>query len=91
MELSLLSQATLSSVGCISIHLVHGVRVQRSHSRGDVCCVSAELCVVSVRGEDLWVSSFKGGQHWESDRVQEGQCSEVRSSAHSRGQPENQM
>lgn len=41
-------------------------------------------CVVSERGEDLWVSSFKAGQHGESDRVQEGQCSEVCGSEHSR-------
>lgn len=44
------------------------------------------MCVVSVRGKDLWVSSFKGGQNGESDRVQEGRCSEVCSSAHSREQ-----
>lgn len=46
-----------------------GVGVERSHSRGDVCCVSAVQCDVSERGEDLWVSSFKGEQHGESDRV----------------------
>lgn len=51
------------------------------------------MCIVSVRGEDSWVSGFKGGQHGESERVQEGQCSEAYSSAYSRGQQreENQM
>lgn len=58
---SLLSQVTLSIVGCISIHLVCAVRVERSHSRSDLCCVSAVLCVVSERGEGLWVSSLKRG------------------------------
>lgn len=59
-----------------------GFRVERSHSRGDKSHVSAVQCAVSERGEDLWVRSFEGGHHGESDRVQRGQCSEVCSSAH---------
>lgn len=68
----------LSTVGCISIHLVHGVTVERSHSRGDVCCVSEGWGFV---GQQL-----KGRQHGKSDRVQEGQCSEACSTTHSQEQ-----
>lgn len=83
-RLSLLSQVTLSIVGWVY------TRFMASQLRGHT---AGTMCVVSVRGEDLWVSSFKGGQHGESNRVQEVQCSEPYSSAHSREQQrdENQM